>query len=52
MPPNSKYSETADQPAFADTFDLTLARRAPSFDKLYREMEQICREARATREAG
>src|ERR1017187_2807032 len=48
MPPNAKYSETADQPAFADTFDLTLARRAPSFDKLYREIEQICREARET----
>jgi hypothetical protein len=37
MLPNSKYSETADQPAFAAAFDLTLARQAPSFDKLYRE---------------
>jgi hypothetical protein len=51
MPPNSKYSETADQPAFAAAFDLTLARQAPSFDKLYRELERICREARGTLEA-
>ena len=51
MPPNSKYSETADQPAFAAALDLTLARQAPSFDKLYRELERICREARGTLEA-
>jgi hypothetical protein len=51
MPPNSKYSETADQPAFCATFDIALARRAPSFDKLYREIEQICREARESPES-
>ena len=45
MPPASKYSETADQPAFTRVFDIQLARRAPSFDKLYREFESICREA-------
>ena len=45
MPPTSKYSETADQPAFTRVFDIQLARRAPSFDKLYREFESICREA-------
>ena len=45
MPPTSKYSETADQPAFAAIFDLQLARRADSFDKLWREFEQVCRDA-------
>lgn len=46
MPQARKYSPTADQAAFAATFDLTLARRAPSFDKLCREVEQICIAAR------
>ena len=45
MPQNRKYSETIDQPALAATFDLLLARKAPSFDKFYREVEQICRQA-------
>ena len=45
MPPTSKYSETADQPALTAAFDIQLARRAPSFDKLYRDFESICREA-------
>jgi hypothetical protein len=45
MPENRKYSETIDQPALAATFDLRLARKAFSFDKFYREVEQICRQA-------
>jgi hypothetical protein len=47
MPPTSKYSETADQAALTAVFDVGLARRAPSFDKLYRDFEQICLNARA-----
>jgi len=45
MPPMMKYSETVDQPAFSIVFDLRLARKAPSFDKFYREVEEICRQA-------
>jgi hypothetical protein len=46
MPSTQKYSETADQVAFAATFDMPLARQnAPSFDKLWREFEAICRDA-------
>jgi hypothetical protein len=45
MPQNRKYSETVDQPAFSALFNLSLARRAPSFDKFYREVEQIFRQA-------
>jgi hypothetical protein len=46
MPATQPYSPTADQAAFAGTFDMSLARKnAPSFDKLYREFERICREA-------
>lgn len=46
MPLTSKYSETADQPALVSAFDMHLARtRAPSFDKLWREFEKVCREA-------
>lgn len=33
------YSETLDQPAFAAVFDLASARVAPSFDKLWRDLE-------------
>jgi hypothetical protein len=47
MPPTSKYSETADQAALTAVFDLTLARRAASFDKPYRDFERLCREAKA-----
>ena len=50
MPHTSKYSETADQAALTMAFNITLARRAPSFDKLYRDFERICLEARAIQE--
>jgi len=48
LPENRKYSETIGQPALAATFDLGLVRRAASFDKFYREVEQICRQATLT----
>lgn len=38
MEPGRKYVETLDQPALAAIFDLELARRASSFDKLYRDV--------------
>lgn len=39
------YSETVDQPAFADLFDLAIARRrSPSFDKCWREVERLLNE--------
>jgi hypothetical protein len=42
----SKYEEPVDQPSLAAAFDVAIARRrAPSFDKLYREFETICRQA-------
>jgi Domain of unknown function (DUF4276) len=50
MPRSTKYSETADQAALTAVFNITLARRAPSFDKLYRDVERVCREARAIQE--
>ena len=36
-----RYTETLDQPALAAAFDLDLARRADSFDKLYREVARL-----------
>jgi len=47
LPPASTYSPTADQAALTAKFDLSLARRAPSFDKFWREVEGICRHALA-----
>jgi Domain of unknown function (DUF4276) len=35
------YSETIDQPALTGMFDLTAARRADSFDKLFREVGRL-----------
>ncbi|HYO68975.1 MAG TPA: DUF4276 family protein [Archangium sp.] len=35
------YSETIDQPALTNIFDLTAARRADSFDKLFREVGRL-----------
>lgn len=39
--PHGKYSETVDQPALTSIFDINEARRAPSFDKCYREIERL-----------
>jgi len=36
-----KYREVLDQPALTDVFDLSVARRADSFDKCYREIERL-----------
>jgi len=45
------YSETADQPALAAVFDMRAARRAPSFDKCYREIEGLLKSLRMTTKA-
>jgi len=46
MPGSRAYSETLDQPALAARFDLQLARqRSDSFDKCWREVERLFREA-------
>jgi len=46
MAVTSKYSETTDQAAFTAIFDMHVARwNAPSFDKLWREVEAICQHA-------
>jgi hypothetical protein len=48
MPATLRYSPTADQAALARTFDMQLARQnAPSFDKLWRELEAICLHAKS-----
>ena len=44
MPANRTYSETLDQPALTARFDMDLARRADSFDKLYRDVERLIHE--------
>jgi hypothetical protein len=47
MPKTRKYSETADQAALTARFDMVIARqRSSSFDKLWRELEAICKQAR------
>lgn len=42
------YSETLDQPAFTNLFDLDAARAAPSFDKCYRDVCRLLRHASST----
>jgi len=42
------YSPTADQAALAASLDLQSARRAPSFDKFYREVLRLFRDASAS----
>jgi len=41
MAGNRHYRETIDQPAFAAIMDLIQARDAPSFDKLWRDLERM-----------
>jgi hypothetical protein len=41
MPAGRSYRETLDQPALTMRFDLTAARRAPSFDKLWRDVASL-----------
>lgn len=35
------YRETLDQPALSQIFDLALARKAPSFDKMWRDVTSL-----------
>ena len=41
MPPDRAYSATRDQPALTALFDMTTARSAPSFDKLWRDVTYL-----------
>jgi len=41
MPPDRPYTETEDQPALTQEFDMREAMRAPSFDKCYREIRWL-----------
>jgi hypothetical protein len=45
-----RYSETVDQPALTQSFDLAAARTSPSFDKFYREVSQLLNLLRTTGE--
>jgi hypothetical protein len=47
MQPGRAYSPTADQAALAASLDLEAAKRAPSFDKFYREVLRLFRDAAA-----
>jgi len=46
MPRHNPYSETIDQPALTAQFNLEMARRSPSFDKVRREIERLLVAAR------
>jgi hypothetical protein len=46
MAPDYSYSETTDQPALTECFDLHSARRSDSFDKCYREIMGLIRRLR------
>lgn len=41
MPTGRAYRETLDQPSFTSLLDLAVARRAPSFDKLWRDVASL-----------
>ncbi|MDH3473884.1 MAG: DUF4276 family protein [Rhodospirillales bacterium] len=41
MEPEAHYSETIDQPRFTAVFDIHQARSCPSFDKLWRDLDQL-----------
>jgi len=52
LPSGFTYSERADQAALTAEFDMTLAKsKAPSFDKLWREVESIFQHAVTTEES-
>lgn len=46
MPSGVSYSETADQPALADVFNMDEARRSNSFDKCYRDIRMLLEHVR------
>jgi hypothetical protein len=52
MPRSHPYHETTDQAALTACFDLALARRASSFDKCYRDIERLVREAQSLTKSG
>ncbi len=41
LPSGQSYRETLDQPALSEIFDLDAARKAPSFDKLWRDVSWL-----------
>lgn len=41
MPRGRSYRETLDQPALTAEFDLSAARSAPSFDKMWRDLASL-----------
>lgn len=41
MPPGRSYRETLDQPALTSIFDMVAARKAPSFDKMWRDVSSL-----------
>lgn len=43
MTRGQSYRETLDQPALTAVFDLPTARRAPSFDKMWRDVGELLR---------
>lgn len=43
LPSGRSYRETLDQPALTAVFDLDAARRAPSFDKMWRDVSWLLR---------
>jgi len=47
MPATQPYTETADQAALTQIFDMTSARRTESFDKCYREIVGLLNRLRA-----
>ncbi len=51
MPGGAGYSETDDQPALTAIFDMSMARRADSFDKCYREAKRLLEGLRRSRTA-
>lgn len=49
LPEGQRYSETTDQPAFTELFDMTAARKnSESFDKCYRDIEKMLRGLRVS----
>ena len=44
MENNESYSETTDQPAFTELFNLDQARSTDSFDKCYRDIVRLLEE--------
>lgn len=49
LPKGQRYSETTDQPAFTELFNMTVARaNSDSFDKCYRDIEKMLRGLRVS----